>query len=110
MRFRVKRTSVWREDRPCEEAYSREYMFVDERTVDAPEKLKYRNAAEDWISHGENHRVENGHIKRDFRKDGWFIDFDSLPELCAFIDKYGEVIIMRRGNIMAIEIYDDYRE
>ena len=36
----------------------------------------------------------------------WFINFETLEELMAFVKKYGECVI-RTGYI---EIYDDWRE
>lgn len=41
------------------------------------------------------------------------VDLNSLDELMAFIDKYGNRVVIEfddRCNMYIIEIYDDYRE
>ena len=47
----------------------------------------------------------------------WVIEFNTIEELLAFIDKYGKVIIHKKSFVLQnkegyreIEIYDDYRE
>lgn len=111
MKYMVRRTSGWDDKAPpCPEARKETYTRIDERTVNSPEKIPdgWR-----WFSGGRNHRVEHGHIMRDFDDEGWFIDIKTLDELMAFIDKYGSVVIepyFDNYSIMVIEIYDDYRE
>ena len=99
---------------PCKEAYRRAYTRVDERTVDDPSKIQMlKRHPERWYSEGKNHRVENGHIKRDFDDEAWFIEVKDLDALNALPKKYGSIIISdsrETPNIPAIEIYDDYRE
>lgn len=114
MKFKVSRTSVWHEERPCEEAYIDSYIYVDERCVDDPSKiLAYGGNTDWWYSEGTNHRVVNGCICRDFVKQGYFVDIITLDDLLLFYKKYGEIIITGLNdetNITEIEIYDDYRE
>jgi len=57
--------------------------------------------------------VENGHIKRDFEEEGWFVEISTLSQLLEFEDENGEIIIKKSTDnpaIPEIEIYDDYRE
>ena len=113
MKFAVTRTST--NGQPCEEAVLEEYIRIDEYDADNPEKvgINPRNTSW-WYDRGENHRVENGHIKRDFRTTGWFIEINSLDDLIAFKNKYGSLVIeddpYNRNQFARIEIYDDYRE
>lgn len=108
MKFMVSRTSNWdAEVSPCEEAHREEYTSIDERTTDDP------SFEPTWYDHGTNHRVEDGHIKRDFSDVGWFVELDSLEALMEFRDKYERLVLGRywdNNSIPSIEIYDDYRE
>lgn len=112
MKFKVERTSLFNDDKkPCDAAFKENYTRIDERVIDDPSKNIY---TKDWYEHGTNHRVENGHIKRDFVDEGWFIEIPSLAELVQFIeDNGGDVVIGKcfgNPSITKIEIYDDYRE
>jgi hypothetical protein len=115
MKFLISRTSVW-EGQPCEEATLEPYTRVDERTVDDPAKLPIGNPNQQtdwWFSEGKNHRVENGHIKRDFDDQTWFVEINSLEELTEFSKKYGALVFQqpwRNSEFPSLEIYDDYRE
>lgn len=113
MKYIVSRTSSWDEDKPCDEAYEEEFIFVDERNVDDPSKNEF--ISQDWYTDTTffNHRVENGHIKRDRKVKRWVVDIDTLEQLNAFFKKYGKIIIQEEFGIpnqLAIEIYDDWRE
>jgi len=115
MEYMIKRTSGYDDETPpCKEAYRRAYARVDERTVDDPKKISvFKGRPERWYSEGKNHRVERGHIKRDFDDEAWFIEVKDLDALNALHKKYGDIIILdswESPNIPAIEIYDDYRE
>jgi len=109
MEFLCTRTSEWYE-KPCEEAYEKEFFRVDVRYATKPEDIPcYKNNPSKWYEEGENHRVEGGKIKRDLKNRGWFIAVESLEELVTFIKKHGRVIVSVEDN-STIEIYDDYRE
>lgn len=111
MRFKVERTSRSDEMSPCPEAKKLNYIRIDERFVDDPNI--YGETKESWLSKGSNHRIENGHIKRDFRETGWFIEINLLEELVEFEDNYGPLVINKsweNPGILEIEIYDTYRE
>ncbi len=116
MEFIVNRTSLRSMDvQPCEEAYLKAYIRIDERTVNSPSKITaYKNQPVDWwYSAGKNHRVENGHIVRDFDDKGWFVKLDTMEDLLKFTQKYGSVVIgqyWKNHSILEIEIYDDWRE
>ena len=66
MKYIVTRTSCLGYDqKPCEEAVKEILTDVDERTIDDP--MKNKLIGERWYTEEGyfNHRVENGHIKRD---------------------------------------------
>lgn len=112
MKFKISRTSTCC-NQPCIEAKKEKCMRVDERTVDSPDKLNVENDRENWFKKGTNHRIENGHIKRDIEDEDWFIEVNTLKDLIKFQEKYGDIIIYQswmNKNIKEIEIYDDYRE
>ena len=113
MEFITNRTSNW-DGQPCEEAKRKTVIAVDERTVNDPKHLKCMSADE-WYTDPKyfNHRVENRHIKRDYKTKEWVVEINTLEELLKFINKYGQVIIgswYKYKNLPSIEIYDDYRE
>lgn len=105
MEFQVRRTSQWSvEEKPCKEAYKKQYVTIDERTTSDPKKIK------GWYEVGRNHRVENGRLKRDFDYEGWFVEIKDLDALMKFHKKYGVIVISAcsdNRNITTIEIYDD---
>ena len=116
MKFYITRTSMWSDEKPCKEAVREKYVWVDERCASAPEDIPaFKDRPTDWwYGEGNNHRVENGCIKRDMEAEGWFIEISGLKELIDFIGKEGEVIVSFSENHISgypiIEIYDDYRE
>lgn len=108
--FVVRRTSLWNDEKPCDKAFEADVMHVDRRNVDDPKKIPAHGGTDgDLYQRGENHRVENGCIRRDLgwqRK--WFVRIDDVME---FVDKYGQCVLSRDDSGFAtIEIYDDYRE
>ena len=114
MKYMIKRTSTYVEDiKPCEEAYLDKYISIDERVINDPKNFNCESDRENWYKEGKNHRVEYGHIKRDFKDKAYFIDINSLEELNKLSNKYGDLIIREcwdNPNIPCIEIYDNYRE
>lgn len=114
MKFHISRVSDWTDDTPpCKEAYKDQYVRIDERTVNDPKKIPA--GCNDWYEEGRNHRVEKGHIKRDFDDTDWFIDIESLDQLMKLVKREGSLIIQdtyflgdeKNGEI---KIYDDYIE
>lgn len=92
--------------------YEKEFTQIDERTVNDPKKLPHPSNI-NWYENGSNHRVENGHIKRDFQRTERFITIPDLPALLEFIAKHGRIVIeqaWQNPDILQLEIYDDYRE
>lgn len=113
MKFIVKRTSIWQDDvQPCPESILEPTTRIDERTVDDPKKIPAGDMTEEWYATGKNHRVENGHIKRNFDDQRWFIEIKDLADLLLFQCKYGDLIIRDSydNDYKTIEIYDGYRE
>lgn len=87
---------------PCKGAYRKAYTYIDERTVDDPEK----SGDSHWYTDGTNHRVEDGHAKRDLVRNGWFIKINNLWKFAA---EHGELAILA-GNPKTVEICDTWRE
>jgi hypothetical protein len=113
MLFHVTRTGI-DDGQPCDEAFLRDIIRVDERTAGDPALIPaYKNSPEKWYTDGTNHRVENGHIKRDFVVSEWCVEIDSLQELLAFVSRNGQIVFgpsYLNNGMTRIEIYDDYRE
>jgi len=113
MKFLVGRTSLafHENNKPCEGAYYDSYIHIDERTVDDPAKIGPTiGRSEWWYSRGTNHRIEDGHIKRDVEDKRWFVDIDSLEDLLDFVSRNSRSIVLSTFDFPEIEIYDDYRE
>lgn len=112
MKFKISRTSTYC-NQPCIEAVKEKCISIDERTVNSPDKLNFKYDRENWFTEGTNHRIEDGHIKRDIEDEDWFIEVNTLEDLIEFQEKYGDIIIQKswdNDTIKEIEIYDDYRE
>lgn len=86
MIFRFSASSLDR--KPLREAFKRKYSIIDERTVSDPKLLI--SGEKEWYAHGSNHRLENGHLKRDLEKSGWFIEIRTLRELMKFMALHGD--------------------
>lgn len=117
MYFKISRTSLYGDDKPpCEEAFKMDYFRTDIRTTDDP--MKKPHIGKSWYETGENHRVINGQIARDFKDNGYFVKVESLEGLVCLRKKYGDLILSEHGyahdkygnELPSIEIYDDYRE
>ena len=109
----IERTSNWFDHRPCDEAYEKDYMRKDVRTLNSFEE--YDNKFKDnFHDIGVNHKInKDGYIEREFEDKTWFIEIDSLEDLLNLQNKYGQIIVSRSWKnyeYMMIEIYDDYRE
>lgn len=121
MKYIVERASTpcWdeEEEKPCEEARRELILCVDERSVDDPAKIPALSKdPQKWYNEAGyfNHRVENGHIKRDHYRNGWVIEIPTLEKLHEFISKYGSVVIdppLKFGETLpTLKIYDDFIE
>ncbi len=115
MRFSISRTSIFfDDDPPCEDAVRFPCVRVDERTTDDPSKIKAHEGDTDWwTNEGRNHRIEDGHIKRDFDGADWYVEIENLEALIAFGEKYGALVLrpsFNNNGDLCIEIYDSYRE
>jgi hypothetical protein len=83
----MRTTSRWNDRvKPCRQAVQEEYMERDRK----------------------------GRIVQDRGpKTAWFIDLDTLDDLLAFRDTYGEIIVKKAWDdpdTYELEIYDDHRE
>ena len=107
MRFKVSRTSIYHDEKPCDEAFMGRYTPVDARTFKSPEEHDERFPKNKWHSSGSNHRLTKSGIARDLPAcRTWFVEIASLEELVSMSKKYGELVFDGDG----IEIYDTYRE
>lgn len=81
MEFIVTRTSLWNNERPCWEATPKTITIN-----------KYGS---------------------EVKQNVWVVNFSNLNELMKFKKKYGQLVInsyLFDDSLMAIEIYDSYRE
>lgn len=114
-RFIVKRTSVWDEEKPCDEAYRFMPKYVwHERTCTEEyfdENFSFKEGK--WLSKGTEHqKTNNGKwIKRKekTKEEVWVVD---ILDVLSFSKKYGDIIVSSysRYDIPTLEIYDIYRE
>jgi len=108
----VERTSgpIFSTKAPCPGAKKSFVVYVDERIVDDPKKINaYSHTEAWWYSKGTNHRVENGHIKRDLGFNEVYVL--KIPDIWAFVEKHGQCVLsINSEGFRVVEIYDDYRE
>jgi len=85
-------------------------VYVDERIVDDPKKINaYGHTEAWWYGEGTNHRVENGHIKRDLEPEAVYVV--EIPDIWAFVEKHGDCVLsINSEGFRVVEIYDDDRE
>lgn len=59
---------------------------IEERVIDDPSKFGSSNVydREHWYLDGKNHRLEHGHIKRDFDEEFYVIEINTLEDLFKF--------------------------
>lgn len=118
MLFEVTRTSMFGDDKPCDEVKRITLKEVDSRTCKSPEEFDKRRGAIEgkWLENGTNHRTnDDGSIIRDIGTcDTWGIEVDTLEELVDFIKKQKQEIVVGISSTdestLFLEIYDDYRE
>lgn len=119
MKFLMKKTSHHDESIPPVDGCTLEqFTYVHTRTCTEEEfNTKFGPSQGLWRSKGEKHRTTNDGkwISRDHPKDasGWFKDFSDLSELVAFVQEHGDCVIgpsYMNHAVLALEIYDDYRE
>ena len=121
MEFKITRTSLWSEDKPCNEAYIKKIIRIDERGFSSFEEHDEKLPRDTkWLEEGFNHKIvsankrcTHNHIYREFNDEIWAIKIDTLEDLLKLTDKYGDLVITtayENNNIYEIEIYDDYRE
>jgi hypothetical protein len=116
MEYVISRTSLWDDERPCDEAY---LAFKPSYQISTYSEEEYdiRFAEQEggkWREKGSEHSVtEDGCICRRMRDvQVWCVKIDTLDEMNAFAQKYGQIILKERNQTLLrqIEIYDDYRE
>ena len=85
MEFKISRTSMWNDKKPCDNAYRKKIIRVDER----------------------------GFKSFEDHDEIWVIEINTLEDLLDLKEKYGEIIVCtayENPNINELEIYDDWRE
>jgi len=111
MRFRVRRTSSWEDEKPCEGAVLETVAALDKRTAPA-HKLPGGEAL--FLAKGHDHKLLKTTCSRLIDTDVWVFDGDIL----AFIEQHGQCIVSPPSGgwtrlvppVWEVEIYDDYRE
>lgn len=68
MEFKVTRTSMHYEEKPCKEAVKKHYTRVETRMFKNFEEFdrRFSNLEGKWLSKGINHCVKKGYIQREF--------------------------------------------
>lgn len=109
MIFQIGRTSS--KIPPCDEAFP--FTFTHTDKYEERQFLDNSYFARNWENVGYNHRLENGYRLRDVDTQDWAVEIESLKDLFALYEKYGELIIRHSyvaDGTKCIEIYDSYRE
>jgi hypothetical protein len=116
MIYIIKRASIDKNKRPCEEAIKKPFANWDTRYC-TEESFNNRFALKHgtWRSIGKNHTLtEDGYITRQMEDNLlYIIDINTLEDLHKIINKYGTLIIENGDSINktpTITIYDDYIE
>ena len=119
MEFKISRTSMGKAKKPCDDAYRKKIIRIDERGFESFEEIKQK-INEDWLAKGFNHKIlpaneyfDHEHIYREFDDEIWAIEINTLEELLELKRKYGEIIVgtsFENPRINELEIYDDWRE
>ncbi|EHS7170813.1 hypothetical protein KWC93_001739 [Staphylococcus pseudintermedius] len=111
MEFIIRRSSLWSEDKPLENAYKKQVEYRDIRILPSFKHydIKFDEA---FTDKGLNHKVnKDSNIERTFIEEEWCLDVDSLNDLVE-LSKQDDVIVShnKEYNLPILEIYDDYRE
>jgi hypothetical protein len=100
-----------RDDKPCEEAYEKEFLFYTNCTAKTVEEAKKH----EWVRNGLP--VQKDGFVRVFRADKekvWCVNISSIESMIEFVGKYGKCVIFNHTDsediLLKIEIYDYYRE
>jgi len=108
MKFEIRKSSNWHE-KPCDEAMEETRPNLDVRRVDSPYRIWHteEEVQKEWYQHGTNHRSENGRILRNLPDTMyWTIEFQSLEELMAFQETYGEILISDIGTSTDLKLLE----
>lgn len=117
MKFTITRASDWDilfSKKPCEEAKKEQVVVHEHYSYKTFEEYnKARPKEPKFTETGFNHRITSIGIARDAKDDYWVVEFESLDELNAFIESYGDIVIKNKTfdcEYNQIIIYDDYIE
>lgn len=108
MDFIINKTSLWGDERPCDEAFEKRVPNWHERTC--TEEYYNKKFAEHeggkWRDKGTNHKCGETIKRREGNKTVWVVKIKTLEELVKFAKKHGKLVF----DNTCIEIYDGYRE
>ena len=121
MEFKISRTSLGNDKKPCDDAYRKKIIRIDERGFKSFEEHDEKLPKDKkWLERGFNHKIlppnekiGYEHIYREFDDEIWAIEIKTLEELLELKRKYGEIIVstaFENPSINELEIYDDWRE
>lgn len=112
MKFRVTRTSQWKDEKPCEEVKEETAKYYDYRNTTKEEMIKqHGNRFCGYINTTLRSGVQ-GCYKEMGEEKIFTMEINTIDELAAFAHKYGQIIIIPNEELELpeIEIYDYYRE
>ncbi len=116
MEYIIRKTStIFNEEKPCDEAYNIEVTSYDYRSCKTLSEARNKHWFKSWYNNTTDH-VELKNCIRGTRKEKekcFAIQITSLEELNHFKEEHGDIIITSpyfNHDLLMIEIYDDYRE
>lgn len=112
MKFICKRTSEYREGKPCDEALPEVVITYDCRTL-PKEQMAKEHKDERFLKY-ENFILSDGRngCRRKMEEDAYTVEIDNLEQLMDFVRKHGDIVIQKHDDydLPEIEIYDTWRE
>jgi hypothetical protein len=110
MKYKITRTSIFGEKKPCKEAKEVSVITFTDSTAS---KLKDA-LVHSWVRRG-NAVQKKGFVRvySNVKKPIWIVDIPNQEALAEFVEKYGDIVITHSDTDefpYEIEIYDDYRE
>ena len=105
-------------EKPFEQCQLVKGYYVDTRNADCPSKIPAHKGETDWwYENGENHRIVDGHICKDFKEEFYVIDINTISELLDLQKKVGMSMGVEHvsrytfnGKILPELHYDYYME
>jgi hypothetical protein len=113
MLFIIEKTSLLRDEKPHDRAVRKSCVYTDIIYGLIKDNPFYKQHPQRWYGEGINHREEDGNSIRDYVREKWFIEINSLEELLAISSEvdYGLTITPAGDSgykYPTIEICDDF--